>query len=154
MNTKHYYSDEPCSRGHYGPRLKSTRSCIECVRGRQKIWRADPENRRRELAQSRLNKATKGYYYHEQAKVRMRDYYRRKKGIPSASRPTPEHCECCGKTLLGGKYTHLDHCHKTGKFRGWLCNRCNRGLGYFDDCVEGLERAISYLKRSDSSLLS
>ena len=40
----------------------------------------------------------------------------------------------------------IDHCHETEAFRGWLCHKCNRSLGGFDDSVEILNRAISYLK--------
>ena len=40
----------------------------------------------------------------------------------------------------------LDHCHETQRFRGWLCHKCNRALGGFDDSKEILQRAINYLK--------
>ena len=40
----------------------------------------------------------------------------------------------------------IDHCHKTGKFRGWLCHRCNMALGQLQDDVEAAERAVNYLK--------
>ena len=40
----------------------------------------------------------------------------------------------------------LDHCHETEQFRGWLCHKCNRALGGFDDDEEMLLRAITYLK--------
>ena len=40
----------------------------------------------------------------------------------------------------------LDHDHTTGSFRGWLCHRCNRGIGCFSDDVNHLKRAISYLE--------
>lgn len=40
---------------------------------------------------------------------------------------------------------HIDHDHKTGKLRGLLCDRCNRGLGYLSDSVVLLLRAICYL---------
>jgi len=39
----------------------------------------------------------------------------------------------------------VDHDHSTGKFRGWLCHRCNRAIGGFQDKAILLERAIKYL---------
>ena len=42
----------------------------------------------------------------------------------------------------------LDHNHTTGSFRGWLCHRCNRGIGCFSDDVDKLKRAISYLEEN------
>jgi len=47
-----------------------------------------------------------------------------------AGRPRAIHCDCCNEYV--GR-TVWDHCHTTGKFRGWLCNRCNVGMGYVDD---------------------
>lgn len=55
-------------------------------------------------------------------------------------------CAICGihqselKQSLG-----IDHCHKTNKIRGLLCNKCNRGIGYLGDDVENLRMAILYL---------
>jgi len=40
---------------------------------------------------------------------------------------------------------HLDHDHSTGKFRGYLCNNCNVGLGMLQDCPVVLDKAIAYL---------
>jgi len=39
----------------------------------------------------------------------------------------------------------VDHCHASGKVRGLLCHRCNRGLGYFRDHPEVLARAATYV---------
>lgn len=63
-------------------------------------------------------------------------------------------CKICGATEAnsGGKrYTNLavDHNHETGKVRGLLCNKHNRGLGMFGDSIEMLELAIQYLKDND-----
>jgi len=33
-------------------------------------------------------------------------------------------------------------------FRGWVCNKCNRGLGLFDESIEGLVNAVRYLERA------
>lgn len=40
----------------------------------------------------------------------------------------------------------VDHCHRTGKIRGLLCNRCNRVLGMVDDNTEILSGLIEYLR--------
>jgi hypothetical protein len=45
----------------------------------------------------------------------------------------------------------LDHNHQTKSFRGWLCHKCNRALGGFDDNIEILNRAINYLECTDGS---
>ena len=42
-----------------------------------------------------------------------------------------------------------DHNHKTYKFRGWLCNNCNSGMGRFGDEIENLEQAIKYLRNTN-----
>ncbi len=41
----------------------------------------------------------------------------------------------------------VDHCHKTGKIRGLLCNRCNRLLGKCNDDVTLFYSAADYLKK-------
>ncbi len=45
-------------------------------------------------------------------------------------------------------FLSVDHCHKTGKIRKLLCNKCNVGLGSFKDDANILLSAIEYLKAS------
>lgn len=41
----------------------------------------------------------------------------------------------------------VDHCHRTGKIRGLLCDRCNVFIGYADENVEKLASSIKYIKK-------
>jgi hypothetical protein len=52
-----------------------------------------------------------------------------------------------GKPYSDRRHLALDHDHKTGQFRGFLCTRCNRALGMFEDNIMKLKNAIKYLER-------
>lgn len=54
----------------------------------------------------------------------------------------PHLCECCKKIPL--KWC-LDHDHETNQFRGWICEKCNTGLGKLGDNIEGIVNALNYL---------
>lgn len=62
-------------------------------------------------------------------------------------------CGCCGRDLDKVGAVHLDHDHSTGVASGYLCSRCNNGLGMLGDDIEGIERALSYLRNSPYSQL-
>lgn len=63
-------------------------------------------------------------------------------------------CDICGSTVpgFGRKKLCIDHDHKTGKFRGMLCQKCNLGLGNFNDSPDLLKKATIYLKNSQNML--
>jgi hypothetical protein len=60
-------------------------------------------------------------------------------------------CGICLTPLTETKKIHVDHHHETGVVRGLLCNLCNPGLGFFQDDIHILERAVAYLRTSMSS---
>lgn len=63
-------------------------------------------------------------------------------------------CALCGKPetspISNKKKTvrslAADHDHKTGRFRGLLCYRCNRGIGLLGDDPELMEKAAAYVR--------
>jgi len=62
-------------------------------------------------------------------------------------------CAICGKAESAKdkfnkiKTLNVDHNHITGEVRGLLCEKCNKGLGFFDDDIVKLNVVIAYLKR-------
>lgn len=101
-------------------------------------------------------KAARSRYAKDNAE-KVRKYtreYQRKKKLPAPTRPCPDHCEMClrppGKHAL-----HLDHCHVTGEFRGWLCGCCNTAFGRLGDSfelvIERLERYRSTVTKGKST---
>lgn len=52
-------------------------------------------------------------------------------------------CPICQQPV--GENDAVDHCHKTGKFRGVLHVKCNSLLGFAEDDVTRLHNAINYL---------
>lgn len=86
--------------------------------------------------------------------IQMENHWNWKGGIGSktrrklAPRPMPEQCEICGS--FGKDFKKglcLDHNHKTGEFRGWLCTRCNAALGMVNENTEILQALIDYIKK-------
>ncbi len=61
---------------------------------------------------------------------------KKQKGLCAICREVPEK-----------KRLAVDHCHKTGKIRGLLCNLCNMSIGCLRDCPKKARSAARYLSR-------
>ena len=61
----------------------------------------------------------------------------------------PFECPICNKRTIAGITSKvvLDHDHKTGKIRCWICDSCNTGLGRFKDDIELIKTVITYLEK-------
>lgn len=63
-------------------------------------------------------------------------------------------CAICGKkeTVFDKRINQVrslsvDHCHKTGKVRGLLCQNCNTAIGRWKDDIKIMKKAIKYLEK-------
>lgn len=57
-------------------------------------------------------------------------------------------CAICGMKFNDASrasWAHVDHCHKSGKTRGLLCNGCNRALGFIQDRPDVALSMANYL---------
>ena len=62
-------------------------------------------------------------------------------------------CEICKKTPEESPrgVLFVDHCHKTSKVRGLLCQNCNTTLGLMEDRVDLLSSAKDYLQKENTT---
>ena len=54
-------------------------------------------------------------------------------------------CAICHQSKVK-KMLSVDHCHKTNKIRGLLCDKCNYMIGLANDDINILKSAIKYLE--------
>jgi hypothetical protein len=130
-------------------------------RARQKLWRrtnkaqaskkareSTPEYKAQHAARERMRRLTpkhKASYLTPEYRARsIASHSRIPIEIPN--RPRPDRCECCGEIPTTKHPLHFDHCHDTGRFRGWCCAGCNNGTGIADNPKRLRLRAL-YLER-------
>jgi len=112
-----------CSRHTHGRR----NLCYKCENKRDDVWRANN-------SESILLKRQK-YYAEKVYNISLEQYKKRM--------ATSNKCEVCGSK---DKLCY-DHDHKTMKFRGVLCNKCNRSIGILGDTVESIQKVLFYLTK-------
>lgn len=100
---------------------------------------ANPEKQR---AASRAREAAWKARDPEGFRAARRRYQRTKTGALGATGEA--RAGVCPVCLKDGPLV-LDHDHGTGAVRGWLCRRCNAGLGLMGDTAAAAQRLVSYL---------
>lgn len=62
-------------------------------------------------------------------------------------------CDACGvlppKDAKHQNALQIDHCHDTGRFRGFLCGHCNKSLGLVGDSIERVRQLLAYLEQAN-----
>ena len=131
-----------CPKGHpYDSADSKGRRCSVC--DREAKQRYSQTHDRREYHQQHNQKA--------EVKARKRDeYLRRTYGITLVEEQAMIAqqnglCACCGGPPTDHRGLVVDHCHRSGKIRGMLCDRCNRALGVVDDDPALLRKLISFV---------
>jgi hypothetical protein len=107
------------------------------ARKRRKKWIADPKVRERERIRSRKK------YWANPRRAKDRSF-RRLYNISLDFHEKAKRCCICKKIP---KRLCADHNHKTGKYRGALCQFCNLMIGRFDQYPKLWKRIKQYLKR-------
>lgn len=126
--------------------------------GKSRTWRDNNPDKVREINKRWIanNKERYDEYrkkYKEENKERFKKYEKDKvlrkiaRQNVMATRPRPDRCELCGEI---GPVVY-DHCHKTGIFRGWLCSKCNRFLGWLEHDLEMPSKVTAYLDNFNNS---
>lgn len=129
------------------------RTCRPCRSAEQikKYWDSPEEYRSKK--RGKLNKKARTewqernkdyqYFWHLNA-----TYGLTKEDYTSLLESQENKCAICGQDAQTRMV--VDHCHATGKVRGLLCNSCNCGLGFFQDNVGFMQKAIEYIKSNES----
>lgn len=130
LGVQHYFTGHPCGRDHVSPRYASNGVCVACS--------SEYNNTEARRHSTRAHSANRHGY----------------KPPDKPTRPMPDNCECCDRPASEERHERLqlDHCHDTGAFRGWLCDRCNRGVGCLGDNLGGVLRMVRYLERHDPEI--
>lgn len=115
-----YVSEKPCKQGHF-LRFVQSNNCVEC----------DKIQREKHKLSAKFSRIKKEY------NLTKEEYFQLVKTQSSS-------CKICNSYQKDHFKLHIDHCHKTNKVRGLLCNKCNQGLGLFNHNSKLLHKAILY----------
>lgn len=134
------------------PEQRRARNSSEAARRAKAKYRADPENRAKE------NAATSQWYQrnkaHKNARSRSSRYGLTPEQLQALIDRQNNVCAICKQPparkarLSSPDGFAIDHCHRTARVRGLLCEACNKMLGHAKDDILVLQSAIEYLKEA------
>lgn len=156
-----YFTGKPCKYGHLLERMVRNGACIGCMKEQAKRYK-DKHPEKVAATRSRYRSSEKGLRkgaqlankirlaYPEREKLRQIKFYERKEErlALEAGRPRSKTCDIC----WSNERIVFDHCHNSGKFRGWLCDRCNRTLGQVKESIPLLRKLIAYLEKHNGKI--
>jgi hypothetical protein len=100
-----------------------------------------------EMAEATPRKPSKALARQNDAISKRALELRRRRRAAAVGLIKPDVCDCCGSLPKDGKGLALDHCHSTGELRGWLCHKCNLGIGLLGDTADHVAKAAAYLRK-------
>ena len=120
---------------------KRKNTCRQC----QAAYFKKYKERNQEKLRSKWREASRKYYTPDNARRKLLSRY----GITNDdyNRLYDEQggaCAICDKKIR----LVVDHCHASDKVRGLLCNSCNLAIGYFEDSVYRMKKAIVYINNA------
>jgi len=151
---KRYFTGSSCKNGHVAERYTSIGMCVMCAKAHHYQRMTDPEIVRRMRTNAKIRMAGRRADPIENEKVKaersksQKRHWKKDRAnffarLAESSKPTA--CEVCGPSK---RRIVFDHCHATGKFRGWICHQCNLVLGLVNDDPQILQGLITYLGKN------
>ena len=118
--------------------------CSQCISEYQKERYKDPEVRiKQALSTLKYGQSDVGRKKEKNARY-LREYGITLEDKERMIQENGSICPIC-KTSDPGRFWTVDHCHRTGKIRGILCDKCNKMLGLANDDMVRLISAAHYL---------
>jgi hypothetical protein len=138
-----------------GEPLGYSYTCMSCALQYNRDWRKNNKKRAREITQNWKNRNPEKVY---NSKIK-REYNITIQEFDTLLQKQNNECAICYTKIekpyiakdLNIESAYIDHCHKTDKNRGLLCQHCNTGLGFFKDNIDNLIKAIVYLNNQASN---
>lgn len=151
---RYYFTGKPCVRGHTSERLVANQTCRACIiENKKRHYQKNADKIREDNKARYLLQREDRLAYNFRSKLKTR-YGMTVEDSDTLFASQGGKCAICLTALDRDDARQcLDHCHSTGKVRGFLCGHCNSGLGYFNDNPAILRAAADYLDLHGNSIV-